>query len=262
MSEYEVLAVRYGTLQKRSEAQNFFASDAHDVPMPLDFYVWVIKGEGRTIVVDTGFTEETAKKRNRTILRPVAESLKAAGVDPESVGDVIITHMHYDHAGNHDILPNARYHVQEKEMHFCTGRCMCHGAMRHAFEGEDVVAMVRRLYEGRVAIHDGASQLADGISLHLAGGHTPGMQFVRVRTRRGWVVLASDTAHFYANMDQSRPFPLFYDMGDMMAGFAALKAAASSDNHIIPGHDPLVLSRYPAAPGGAPDIVRVDLDPL
>jgi hypothetical protein len=76
------------------------------------------------------------------------------------------------------------------------------------------------------------------------------------------VVLASDAAHYYANIEQGRPFPLFYNMGDMLEGFGALNRHASSPGHIVPGHDPLVLQRYPAAPGGAPDIVRLDADPL
>ena len=98
-----------------------------------------------------------------------------AGVDLAGVKDVVLTHMHYDHAGNHEIFPNARYHIQDREMEYCTGRCMCHSNLRHPFEAEDVTAMVRKLFQGRVKFHDGASEIADGVSVHLVGGHSRGL---------------------------------------------------------------------------------------
>ena len=123
---------------------------------------------------------------------------------------------------------------------------MCSECFRGAFEAEDVAGMVRRVYAGRVQFHDGDAELFPGISLHLIGGHTMGLQVVRVSTRRGWVVLASDASHFYANMEQSRPFPIVWSVTDMVAGYGRLRSLAASPGHIIPGHDPLVLERYPA----------------
>jgi glyoxylase-like metal-dependent hydrolase (beta-lactamase superfamily II) len=115
-----------------------------------------------------------------------------------------------------------------------------------AYEVEDVVGMVRRAYAGRVRFHDGDAEIAPGISLHLIGGHTMGLQVVRVATRRGWVVIASDASHFYANMEEVRPFPIVYSVADMVEGYDRLRELAESPAHIIPGHDPLVLERYPA----------------
>ena len=122
--------------------------------MPLFYYVWVVKGS-RTIVVDTGFGDVWRRSVDVTIIRPVAEGLNALGVDPAKVEDVIITHMHYDHVGNLALFPNARYHLQDKEMDFATGRCMCHPIMRHGYEVDDVVDMVRCVYDDRVQFHDG-----------------------------------------------------------------------------------------------------------
>ena len=261
MAEYEIRAIRYGLMPERTPAQNFIYPDEHDSPMSLDFFVWVVQGGGRTFVVDTGFDEAMGRKRDRQITRPVSRGLAEAGVDASQVEDVIITHMHYDHAGNHALFPRARYHLQELEMQFCTGRCMGHEPLRHAFDADDVSAMVRRVFEGRVQFHDGASEVADGISVHWIGGHTGGLQVVRVRTRRGWVVLASDSSHYYANFEQQRPFPVVHDVGEMLDGYATLRSLATSEQHIVPGHDPLVLQRYPADAGGAADIVRLDAAP-
>jgi glyoxylase-like metal-dependent hydrolase (beta-lactamase superfamily II) len=258
---YEIYAIRYAHHERRA-SENFLGGDPHDGPMPLDYFVWAIVGGGRSFVVDTGFDRATGARRGREILRSPAEGLKLIGIDADAVEDVIVTHMHYDHAGNHAMFPRAAYHLQDREMAFCTGRCMCHGAMRAPFEAEDVAAMVKRLFEGRVRFHDGSEELAPGVSVHHIGGHTMGLQAVRVRTRRGWVVLASDATHFYANMNEGRPFPILYNLGDMLEGYETLRRLASSRHHVVPGHDPLVLERYPAAQPGLEGIVaRLDADP-
>lgn len=258
---YEVYAIKYARLMRRSP-DNFIGGDEHDTEMPLNYFVWLIRGASRTVVVDTGFGEEAARKRGRQILHPVVEGLQALGVEPEKVEDVVITHMHYDHAGNLPMFPRARYHLQDSEMEFATGRCMCHGIMRHGYEAEDVVQMVRCVFDERVAFHAGSAELAPGIELHHVGGHTKGLQSVRVRTRRGWVVLASDASHFYAHMEQDRVFPIVYNVGDMLEGYRTLRRLATSPAHIVPGHDPLVMTRYPAAKAGLEDwIVRLDVEP-
>ena len=263
MSEptYEIYAVRYAHHDRRA-SENFIGGDPHDGPMPLDYFVWVIKGNNSLWAVDTGFDAAMARQRQRNFLADPAETLRKIDIDAGKVGDVIFSHMHYDHCGNHKLFPNARYHLQDKEMAYATGRCMCHAAMRGPFDVEDVTAMVRRVYEGRVQFHDGDSELAPGITVHLVGGHTMGLQAVRVRTKRGWVVLASDASHFYANMEQGRPFPIVYNVPDMLDGHAKCYALASSREHVIPGHDPLVLKRYPAAaPGLEGMIARLDVEP-
>ncbi|NIE63118.1 N-acyl homoserine lactonase family protein [Burkholderia sp. Ax-1719] len=214
--------------------------------MPLDYFVWAIVGPEKTFVVDTGFGEAVAHKRGRTITRSVEQGLSRIGIDPAQVEDVIITHLHFDHAGNHELFPRATYHVQDREMAYCTGRCMCHGALSKAFEVDDVKAMVDRVFSGRVQFHDGTGQLAPGVSLHRIGGHTDGLQVVRVHTARGWIVLASDATHFYANIHEERPYPIVNNVGAMLDGFRTLVALASSPSHVIPGHDPLVLAQYPA----------------
>jgi glyoxylase-like metal-dependent hydrolase (beta-lactamase superfamily II) len=123
--------------------------------------------------------------------------------------------------------------------------------------------MVKRVFEGRVCFHDGSDELAPGVSLHRIGGHTMGLQVVRVRTRRGFVVLASDASHLYANMEEGRPFPIIHSLADTMEGYEMLRRLSSSPDHIVPGHDPLVLRRYPAAKPGLEDLVlRLDADPV
>ena len=242
---YEIYAIKYAHHERNASA-NFLGGDPHDGPMPLDYFIWLIRGQGREIVVDTGFNAAVAAKRGRRITLPVEAGLRRMQVEAAAVKDVVITHLHYDHVGNFDLFPQATFHLQDLEMQYATGRCMEVEAMRHAYELEDVIGMVRRVYAGRVRFHDGDGEIAAGVTLHHVGGHTLGLQIVRVATRRGWVVLASDASHYYANMEQRRPFPIVYNVGDMVEGWHKAHRLADSPGHVIPGHDPLVLARYPA----------------
>jgi glyoxylase-like metal-dependent hydrolase (beta-lactamase superfamily II) len=268
---YEVYAVRYAHYAPRRARENFLmaalpdahAPDAHDIPMPFDYFVWAVVGGGKTIVVDTGFDAPTAARRGRELLLPPRDGLLALGIDPASVTDVVLTHLHYDHAGNHDLFPNATYWIQDREIAYATGRHMCHPVLRLGYEAEDACAVVRKIFAGRVRCVDGAAELCPGVSLHHLGGHTKGMQCVRVRTRRGFVVLASDATHFYANLETGNPFPALWHVGEALEGFATLRRLATSDAHIIPGHDPLVMARYPVVKAGLEGkVVRLDTEPL
>lgn len=147
-------------------------------------------------------------------------------------------------------------------MAYATGRCMCHAALRVPFEADDVVAMVRKVFAGRADFHDGGGEIVPGVSVHLIGGHSKGLQCVRVKTRRGHVVLAADAAHLYAHIDSGRVFPITYDIAEVLEGYATLQRLATSPRHVVPGHDPLVLTRYPAAkPGLEGWIARLDAEP-
>jgi glyoxylase-like metal-dependent hydrolase (beta-lactamase superfamily II) len=246
---WEAYAIRYAH-HHRTARENFLGGDPHDGPMPLDYFIWAVRaffenGRERVFVIDTGFDEPMARKRGREMLRPPDEGLRAIGIDAAAVEDVILSHMHYDHCGNHALFPAARYHVQDREMFFATGRHMGHAHMRIPFEESDVLEMVRRLFAGRLVFHDGDDEIAPGLSVHRVGGHSMGLQMVRVNTRRGWVVLASDASHYYANMEQGRPYPITYSVGETLEGYARAYQLASSPGHVIPGHDPLVLERYP-----------------
>ncbi len=258
---FEVFALRYATHERR-RGDNFLGGDPHDGPMPLDYYVWVARNSRATYVIDTGFDAETATRRGRTLLRDPIEALRLLGVEPREVSDVIITHLHYDHVGNFAHFPNARFHLQDAEMAFATGRHMGHARLRHPFDVEHVAGMVRCVYQERVCFHGGDAELLPTLSLHLIGGHTPGLQCVRIWTARGWVVLASDASHHYAHFETGRAFPNVVQVDRMLEGHVRLGALASSPRHVIPGHDPLVMARYPAPRADLQGIcVRLDVPP-
>jgi glyoxylase-like metal-dependent hydrolase (beta-lactamase superfamily II) len=252
-------AIRYAR-HERPAGDNFARPvDDHDLPMPLDYFVWAIhRADGPPVIVDTGFGDDAAAARGRTITRSVNDGLRAAGIDHLSVEDVILTHLHYDHAGSLSTFPNARFHVQDAEMAFATGRQVCDREVRSPFDGEPVAQLVRKLYADHVVFHAGDEEFAPGISLRLCDGHTAGLMVVCCRTERGTVVLASDAAHLYANITRKIPFPIFVDEAAYArAQQRVMELAGHSLDHVIPGHDPLVLACFPAEN----DIARVDLPP-
>lgn len=261
LEEYEVFAIRYATRPGR-RPEHFIGGDPHDTAMPMDYFVWLVRNANRIFVVDTGFNAAMAEKRNRQLLRTPAAGLALLGVDAGEVSDVILTHLHYDHVGTFDEFPKARFHLQDAELNFATGRNMCQHFFSHPYEVEEVTAMVRLVYKNQVRFHAGTKELAPGLSVHLIGGHTAGLQCVRVMTRRGWVVLASDASHYYEHMRSNRAFTLAFNLGDMLNGYRTLHELAASPNHIIPGHDPQVMQLYPpASPQLEGVAVRLDANP-
>jgi glyoxylase-like metal-dependent hydrolase (beta-lactamase superfamily II) len=259
---FEIYAIRYAHKGNRHPGENFMLADPHEYASDLDYFVWVLRRGSTSIVVDTGFGAEAAARRGRELLRSPAQTLQLLGIDAAEISDVILTHLHFDHAGNLARFPRARFHIQDREVAYATGRGMCHALLRLPFDLEDVLETVRNVYGGRVVFHDGDAKVAPGLTLHRVGGHSAGLQILRVWTRRGWVVLASDASHLYANFEQDRVFPVVYNVEEVLEGYKLLYRLADSPNHIVPGHDPLVMKYYPAA---RPDlegiVVRLDCAP-
>ena len=254
---FEVYAIRYATVERRG-AENYIGGDPHESAQ-MDYFVWLARNSQHTVVVDTGFDQQAALRRKRQFLRSPADGLRLLGVDCEQVREVVITHLHYDHAGNLGLFPRARFHLQDREMAYATGRYMGLGFFAHAYEADDVVAAVRMVYGGKVLFHDGDGEVVAGLTVHHIGGHTRGLQCVRIWTRVGWLVLASDAAHYSANMIETRPFPVVADVTEMADGWRKLGTLASAPEHIVPGHDPSVMRTY-RAPTPALEGIAVRLD--
>ena len=260
MSAWEIYAIKYGDRDGRTRADSFIFDDNHDAPHAIDYYMWLIRGQGRNILVDTGYDNAEAQARGRPIRLDPVEALKPFDLAPGDITEIIVTHLHYDHAGGLHLFPNARLHMQAAEMAYATGPCMCHDTLRMPFTAGHVCEAVKRLYSGQVIFHQGEAELADGITLHCIGGHSRGLQAVRVRTDAGWMVLASDASHFYENFMARKPFPIVVDLQDMLDGFDTLYRLASAPGLIVPGHDPLVREYFPRAM--ADHIHRLDQGPL
>ncbi|MEL6169788.1 MAG: N-acyl homoserine lactonase family protein [Pseudomonadota bacterium] len=243
---WSVYALKYAERNTRTRSESFIDDDHPALPHGMDYFTWVLDNGIRKIVVDTGYEADEGALRGRPILRDPAEALHAVGADANTVEDVIITHLHYDHAGGLSRYPSARFHIQPSEMAVATGPCMCDPELRAPYTAEHVCDMVRHVFAGRVDFHDGAAEIAPGVSVHKIGGHARGLQAVRVMTASGPVCLASDAAHYYENFESGKLFPIVVDREDMVAGFETIQTLAGDPARVIPGHDPLVRERYPS----------------
>lgn len=243
---WAIYAVKYADRNSRTRAESFLDDDHPTAPHGMDYFVWLLDNGQRQILVDTGYDTAEAARRGRPILRDPATALQALSVDAATVDTVIITHLHYDHAGGLDRYPAATFHIQASEMAFATGPCMCNPDIRAPFTADHVCDMVRHLFAGRVVFHQGDGQVAPGVTVHRIGGHSSGLQVVRVMTAGGPVCLASDAAHYYENFEAGRLFPIVFDRAEMRRGFAMITTLAGDPRRVIPGHDPLVRDRFPA----------------
>ncbi len=261
MPTYEAYAVKYGE-RTGTRGTMFLQGEPNDAPLQMDYFVWALRNAERTVVIDVGYGREEGERRGRTFLRCPTDGLRLIGIDPARVQDVIITHMHFDHAGNLNLFPNARFHIQQEELAFATGPAMTHRMLRHPFRVGDVIDMVRLVHGERVVFHAGDGEVAPGITVHHIPGHARGLQSVNVYTQRGWVLIASDAAHYYDSFLKELPFQTQENLFQMLEGFRRIRALAPSDTHIVPGHDPAVFSRYPTpSPDLAGIVARLDVDP-
>jgi glyoxylase-like metal-dependent hydrolase (beta-lactamase superfamily II) len=260
MTEWEVFAVKYADRAARTRADSFIFDDDHDAPHPMDYFVWVLRRGSEVILIDTGYDAVEGALRGRPIRMYPVSALAPLGVTPESVTQLIVTHLHYDHAGGLHLFPNATLHMQAAEMAYATGPCMCHDTLRMPYTAGHICEAIKRLYSGKVIFHDGDAEVAEGVTVHCIGGHSRGLQSVRVATQAGFLVLASDATHYYENFWLRKPFPIVVDLQDMLDGFGRLEGLASRPALVVPGHDPLVRQLFPAGP--ADHISRLDVGPV
>ncbi len=265
LPNYEIFAIRYAKQDLRAEANLFLGGDPGKMLPGLDFFTYAIRGGGHTWIVDCGFTPEGAASMGRKydyLIRPGA-ALAKLGIDAATATDVILTHAHFDHVGTLDDYPNARFHIQDQEMIHVTGRDMSHPRFRVAYRAEDIKQLIDLVYADRMTFHDGDVTLAPGLEFILIGGHARGQAILRVHTARGWVILASDAVHLFEEVDEERPFAVFYDLFVMIEGYRRINRMTGHRDLIVPGHDARVTRAYPAAaPGLEGRIMRLDLPPV
>jgi glyoxylase-like metal-dependent hydrolase (beta-lactamase superfamily II) len=246
--DYEVMAVRFATRETSASEvfANYFAYGAPDRPMTMDYFFWVVRGRGATIVVDTGFTRATAEARARHVTCPVPEALTRAGVRPEDVSTVVLTHGHYDHTGNVGLFPGAQVLMARDEYEFLCEPVARRELLGGSVQWEDVEHLRSRADRGGVTLMSQTTEVAPGVVVEQVGGHTPGQLVVTVRTASRTVVLASDALHYYEELTADRPFSWFTDLRQVYRTFdrlADLSRQPAVD--LVAGHDPAVLSLFP-----------------
>jgi glyoxylase-like metal-dependent hydrolase (beta-lactamase superfamily II) len=251
---HRVAAVRYGTrVCRRSEA--FFRYDRYgesdgDADFRLDYFFWIILSGSEVILMDTGFDDVVGVRRGRTVVVPALEGLRRAGVEPEQVSKILLSHMHYDHTGNLKAFPHAEIIVQKRELDFWKSPYCSKTHFVHEMEPVDLELIFEAERSGRLYTVDGDATVAPGIAVKLMVGHTVGLQMVVVERAAGPVILAADSVHHYEEMEKERPFSVFSDLVGMYRNFDTIRAMlADRPGTLVPGHDPEVTRRFPTIQG-------------
>jgi len=247
--KYEIYAIRYATIGDFPVAGLVAGADPSR-KLDIAMMVWLVKGEGRNILVDAGFYRDQFFKQWKTIrdFQKPSEALARVGLKPEDITDVIITHMHWDHADGMDLFPKATIWIQKDEYTYYTGDAW-HAKKTHGgIDPDDVLAIVKLNIDGRVQMVNGNDQeILPGIACFTGGKHTYQSQYVSVSTVKGTVVLASDNMYLYENLEKHVPIAATLDADSNLRAQDRMKQIASSPRLIVPGHDPAVFTRFPAA---------------
>jgi glyoxylase-like metal-dependent hydrolase (beta-lactamase superfamily II) len=238
----DVVIVRHGTLSTTRGAMIVDREPGRAAePLRLDYYFWAVLDPAGTVLIDCGYSADEAAARGRSVVRRPDEVFAALGLDERWAGDVVLTHLHYDHTGAISRFPRAHLHVTDAEVAFRrTGGC----SDEHLTSATDLAELSRADADGRLHRHAGAVRLRDGIDLIPAPGHTPGQLMVRVETRGGIVLLASDAAHFDEEYLDDRPFTSMTDPDAALSTYAELRRRRSRGEEIVTGHEAGLIDRY------------------
>jgi len=245
--QYSIQAIRLANSPGDSVA-DFVMGAPKDEKIDSVYALWLIRGGGRNILFDSGFHRERWFKEWTIVdyLRP-DEAVRLAGVKPEEVTDVVISHAHWDHMGGIDLFPKATVWIQKEEFHYYTGEAWQPGGQHGGIDPDDVKELVRINTEGRLRLVDGDDvEILPGIRAYTGARHTYASQYLRVDGTPPFV-LASDNVYLYRNVTSRLPSATFSD-ADHAANVAAQRRMidlAGSPDRIVPGHDALQFQRFP-----------------
>lgn len=255
---YEVYDIMYSRLENYPVDAILFATDRGKT-MTVPFMYTYIKGDGREMMFDTGYTDVALGMKWGAppgAWSSVADNLRKLGTTPGRIQTVFVGHMHWDHGGGLTEFPNATFIIQKKEIEFAAGEITQKKHTMAGFDPRDILTLVKLNWEGKVKVVDGdVEDILPGVSVYLTPGHTAGTMSTSVMTRRGKVVMTSDAVYTYRNLEEDIPLGFGYNLVQMLDSFAKIRKILGDRGILVPGHDPSVMERFPKVAG---NIVRID----
>jgi glyoxylase-like metal-dependent hydrolase (beta-lactamase superfamily II) len=250
---YEIYALSYG-VYPAFPVSGLVTGANKDRRLDLQMMIWLLKGaNGKNILVDTGcYHENVVKGKGIQNLIKASDAIAKLGLAAGDITDVILTHMHWDHADGMDLFPKAKIWIQKDEYTYYTGAAWQAGGKHGGIETENVLTIVKLNTQNRVNLVDGDDrEIIDGIRVYTGGRHTFASQYVSVRTASGAiVVIASDNMYLYENLEKHAPIAQTFDADSNLKAQDRMKQIASRPDLIVPGHDPQVFVKFPKPGNG------------
>jgi glyoxylase-like metal-dependent hydrolase (beta-lactamase superfamily II) len=245
--EYALDAIRYADSPQDPVAELVIGAPK-DERVDTIYVLWLIRGGGRVVLFDSGFHRARWFKEWTIThyLRP-DEAVALAGVAPDQVTDIVISHAHWDHLGGIDLFPKATIWIQKDEYRYYTLDAWQPGGDHGGIDPEDIQELVRLNTLGRVRLVNGDDvELFPGIRAYTGGRHTYASQYLRVDGRPPFV-LASDNVYLYRNLVEHRPSATFSeaDYPANLRNQTRMIELAGSIDRVLPGHDALQTQKYP-----------------
>lgn len=259
-ANYDVYAVKFaGTAHPWSVADWAFNAPKKD-SIAIDFMVWLIKGKnGKNILLDAGFLNDLPDAADFGIVnysRPDSMVLQA-GIKPEEVTDIILSHPHWDHIDGISLFPNAHLWMQKEDFNYFVGGAWQKGGNHGGFNKRDVIKLLEINMAGRLTLVDGDNkEIIPGVTVFTGSKHTFNSQYVQVKTGKKNIILASDNIWVYYSLEHLTPASVggTIDPAGYVKAMQRMKTLASSNRYIIPGHDGKIFTVFPVV---SPGIVQI-----
>jgi len=257
---YEVYVLRYAAVRNPIPISVWSLNGPKDKTVNIDFVIWLIKGSnGRNILVDAGFLKDIPEAKEFdpvNYVRPDSMLMKI-GVRPESIGDIVLSHPHWDHIDGVGLFPNAHIWIQKDDYNYFTGALTEKPDSNSGFNKRDILKMMELKKADKVTLVDGDNkEVMPGITVYTGSRHTYNSQYVLVNTGTEKIILASDNIWIYYSLEHMVPASVggTLDPAGYVRAMQRMKTLASDIKYVIPGHDARMFSIFPAVTDG---VVRI-----